>query len=266
MGEEMEDMESKKSQALRLFFVLTMGISAICEAAIIMLKAMGLAAILMWVPALAAFVTKMVYFRNERGFLGFRPCQFKYILEAILIPLIYIGVPYVIYWILFPGTLQFEMTPDFWWMLVLGIPFAMVTAIGEEIGWRGFMVPALLEKIGVEKALLLSGLIWGLWHVPILASGLYMPGTPIWFKVPMFLVVVIGCGVLIGIITIESKSVWPAAFMHSAHNDFDQAIFGVYTVGDHRMYWVSETGILTALIVWGLVIILYTKMKKDKLA
>ena len=93
-----------------------------------------------------------------------------------------------------------------------------------------------------------------------------MPGTPIWYKLPMFLVVVIGCGVLIGMITIKSKSVWPAVFMHSAHNHFDQAIFGVYTVGDHRMYWVSETGILTALIVWGLVIILYTKMKKDKLA
>ena len=67
-------MGSKKSKALRLFWVLTMGLSAICEAAIIRLKAMGLAAILMWIPALAAFVTKMVYFRNEKGFLGFRRC------------------------------------------------------------------------------------------------------------------------------------------------------------------------------------------------
>lgn len=47
-----------------------------------------------------------------------------------------------------------------------------------------------------------------------------------------------------------SKSIWPAVFLHAAHNNYDQAVFGVITRGDDMMYYVSETGFLTIICAW----------------
>ena len=254
-------MEQNK-KSIRLFLLVTLSLSAILEAFIIYSGAMGLAAILMWIPALGAVVTKMVYFRNEKHSLGFNRCKLKYIVAAYLLPLVYIGIPYVIYWITNPGTLQFKMSINFWVMVILGVPISMITALGEEIGWRGFLVPRLLTQVGLEKALIISSAIWALWHYPILLSGLYMAGTPLWYQILMFTIIVGAAGVIIGILTLQSKSVWPAAVYHAAHNCFDQALFGTYTVGDNKMYFVSETGILTAVIIVALAIWMYLSYKK----
>ena len=58
-----------------------------------------------------------------------------------------------------------------------------------------------------------------------------------------------------------SNSVWPAAFLHAAHNNFDQAVFGVITRGDNMMYYVSETGFLTIICAWVIAIIMIVKIK-----
>ena len=66
-----------------------------------------------------------------------------------------------------------------------------------------------------------------------------------------------------GLLTLESGSVWPAAFLHAAHNNYDQAVFGLITRGDNRMYFVSETGALTILCAWALAAILYIRARKQ---
>ena len=157
----MGNLDNRSSKALKLFFIIMISLSIVWETAIIYFKAMGLTVFLMWVPAFAAFVVESRYFKEEKGFLGFRRCKVKYILWAFLLPLIYIGVPYIIYWLIFPGTLVKVIDIRFFVILVIGIPIGMLTSTGEEIGWRGFMVPSLFKKIGLEKTLLLSSLIWG---------------------------------------------------------------------------------------------------------
>ena len=145
-------------------------------------------------------------------------------------------------------------------MSVLGIFIGLLTALGEEIGWRGYFVPALLERLGLNKALLFTSLFWGAWHLPILLSGLYMPGTPVWYKVPAFLLLIVPVGMIAGLLSVKTKSVWPAAFLHAAHNTFDQTIFGPLTVSDNKMYFVSETGVLTIICAWILAVVLYKKL------
>ena len=66
-----------------------------------------------------------------------------------------------------------------------------------------------------------------------------------------------------GLLTLESGSVWPAAFLHAAHNNYDQAVFGIITAGTNKMYVVSETGVLTILCAWVLAAILYIRAKKQ---
>lgn len=59
---------------------------------------------------------------------------------------------------------------------IIGTVLSMVSALGEEIGWRGFMVPALLHKLSFNKMLVISSLVWCGWHLPLLIAGDYMYG------------------------------------------------------------------------------------------
>lgn len=115
-------------------------------------------------------------------------------------------------------------------------------------------------KSGYNKSFDIYFIVLGAWHLPILISGLYMPGTPIWYKVPAFLLMILPVGMIYGIVAIKTRSVWPAAVLHAAHNTFDQTIFGPVTIADNKMFFVSETGIFTILCAWILAIMLYRKL------
>ena len=168
---------------------------------------------------------------------------------------------YVLFWIAFPNSLDMSKASVIQLVLmsVVGIFIGLITAIGEEIGWRGYLVPATLERVGIKKALIYTSIFWGVWHLPILISGLYMPGTPAWYSVPAFLFMIIPVGMIYGIITIKTKSIWPAIFLHAAHNTFDQLIFGTVTVANNKMFFVSETGIFTIIFAWIVAVFLYKK-------
>ena len=90
-----------------------------------------------------------------------------------------------------------------------------------------------------------------------------MSGTPLWYQLPAFALHIFPVGVMAGLLSLESGSVWPAAFLHAAHNNYDQAVFGLITRGDNRMYFVSETGLLTILCAWALAAVMYTCAKKQ---
>ncbi|MBN7793166.1 CPBP family intramembrane metalloprotease [Microbacterium esteraromaticum] len=111
------------------------------------------------------------------------------------------------------------------WVLVAvqlaSIPFAAATinavmAFGEEVGWRGFLVPAL-RRYGTWPALLISGAIWGVWHAPVILLGYNFGRTDI----TGVLLMTAGCivwGVLLGWLRLRSASMWPAVFAHGALN------------------------------------------------
>ena len=123
------------------------------------------------------------------------------------------------------------------------------------------MIVSFLKK----KVLLITSLFWACWHLPILIFGDYMIGASIWYKIPAFILCVVPVGIIAGILTIKSNSIWPATFLHAAHNNFDQAIFKVISRGDNLMYYVSETGILTIICAWIIAIImLLSYLKKNK--
>ncbi|MDD6855291.1 MAG: CPBP family intramembrane metalloprotease, partial [Oscillospiraceae bacterium] len=200
---------------------------------------------------------------------GFRKCKLCYVLLGCLLPLVYLLVPYMVYWRLYPENFAYHGDPlvlvlkDILPVLVIGILISLMSALGEEIGWRGFMVPALYERLGLNKTLLISSLFWCCWHLPLLIGGDYMPGTPLWYQLPAFVLCIFPVGVMAGLLSLESGSVWPAAFLHAAHNNYDQAVFGLITRGDNRMFFVSETGILTILCAWVLAAVMYTRVRKQ---
>jgi membrane protease YdiL (CAAX protease family) len=91
-----------------------------------------------------------------------------------------------------------------------------VFTFGEEWGWRGYLLPALLP-LGQWRALLLSGAIWGFWHAPILWLGYNYPQHP-QLGVVLFIVFCALFGTLLGWTRLATGSVWPAVIGHAALN------------------------------------------------
>ncbi len=264
------------NKSLITFFVLVVILSLIAEACIVTGGPGWLYLILMWIPAFSAIVASSVSLKeNKEKFslktflsgLGIRKCRIRYILLAVLIPLIYLLIPYMIYWKTHPDNFGYTgvalqlVLKDCLPMMVIGIFPNIISAMGEEIGWRGYMLPAFTKGSNLIKALIISGLFWACWHLPLLAFGDYMAGAPTWYKLPAFVLCILPVGIIIGGLTYMSNSVWPAAFLHAAHNNFDQAVFGVITRGDDMMYYVSETGFLTINCAWVIAIVMIVKIK-----
>lgn len=95
---------------------------------------------------------------------------------------------------------------------LINAPFSF----GEEWGWRGFLLPALLP-LGTWPALILSGVVWGLWHLPVILLGYNYPDH----RDVGWLLMTATCviwGVLFGWTRLATGSVWPAVIAHGALN------------------------------------------------
>ncbi|MGO2658239.1 CPBP family intramembrane glutamic endopeptidase [Mycetocola reblochoni] len=93
----------------------------------------------------------------------------------------------------------------------------LIPAFGEELGWRGWLLPKLLP-LGTVPALLVSGLIWGLWHAPLVLLGYNYAGAPGWLALTMMCGMCVVVGGVLGWLRLRSESVWPAALAHGSLN------------------------------------------------
>lgn len=101
--------------------------------------------------------------------------------------------------------------------VAIGAVINTIPALGEELGWRGWLLPQLLP-FGIVPALLISGVIWGLWHAPLILLGYNYPGTPGWLALSAMVGMTIVIGAVFSWLRIRSASVWPAALAHGAFN------------------------------------------------
>jgi membrane protease YdiL (CAAX protease family) len=100
--------------------------------------------------------------------------------------------------------------------LLLGPLINVLFTMGEELGWRGFLLPRLLP-LGQWKALLLSGIVWGVWHAPAIAQGHNYPDHPT-LGILLMIVFCVLSGIIIGWMYLEARSPWVAALAHGSLN------------------------------------------------
>ena len=142
--------------------------------------------------------------------------------------------------------------------IALGLVISTVFALAEEVGWRGYLLPRLLG-IGVMPAMLLVGLLHGLWHLPVMLGTDYYhgAGNPV-IVVPMFLATLTLAGVFFGFLRLWTGSVWPVAIAHSAANIvWDAATNMVRPTSPAIIEYVGgESGVImiTALLLFASVI------------
>jgi membrane protease YdiL (CAAX protease family) len=130
----------------------------------------------------------------------------------------------------------------------VGTIIGALSAAGEEIGWRGYMLTRLIDA-GVPRPVLASGQIWGLWHIPLILAGVYVAGSSPVVSAMLFMITVTPFGFVFARMRLETGSIWPAIALHGAWNSIIQGAFDPVTMGTGTgaTFWVGEAGILTAL-------------------
>jgi uncharacterized protein len=102
--------------------------------------------------------------------------------------------------------------------LIQVILFTFTLVLGEEIGWRGYLLPKLLS-VGWTRALVLVGLIHAAWHMPmIFLTPLYHSAGSRLIVLPLFVGTIVAASFFLGYLRIYTGSVWPASIGHSVHN------------------------------------------------
>ena len=126
-------------------------------------------------------------------------------------------------------------------------------ALGEEIGWRGFLYPQLKEKYGRRKGLLLGGIIWGIWHWPLIfligyEYGFDYVGFPLTGML-LFCVFTIACGALCDFLYEKTSVIWLPSLFHGAFNaaaTISLAVCAANT-GSFRLLGPVPNGLLAGL-------------------
>jgi membrane protease YdiL (CAAX protease family) len=123
-----------------------------------------------------------------------------------------------------------------------------VSAAGEEIGWWGYMLTRLIEG-GIRYPVLAGGVIWALWHVPLIVMGVYVAGGQQSMVVTLtgFMVSVVAVSFVFARFRLQTGSIWPAIVLHGAWNSVIQTGFDPAAAGTGAHLWLGESGILVAL-------------------
>jgi membrane protease YdiL (CAAX protease family) len=248
--------DEKRTRAeLTTFLVLTFALSAIFWGLIIAAGSLGAhgglyVLALMWCPGVSALVTRLIFQRDLRGE-GWGLGAPRWLALAYLLPVAYATVAYGAVWMLGLGGVDLSrFTTGAATFLVLGTIQSLISATGEELGWRGFLVPLLAKTMSFGRLAVLSGAIWALWHFPLIIFADYNSGTATWYSLLCFAVMVVALAVILAWLRLRSGSVWPAAILHAAHNLVVQGFCDRVTVDTGPTPWLtSEFGAGLAIAI-----------------
>ena len=210
----------------------------------------SLTAVLMFFPALSVVITRLITregFKDSMLRLNLKG-NVRYYLIGWFGPMVLTVLGAVLYFAVRPGeftlaTLKTTMTtqpmpPAVIIVVMLFSPWLnLIPCLGEEWGWRGYLLPKVAARMKFLPTILLTGLIWGLWHAPIIVTGhnygVGYPGYPWWGIIAMCLFCIVA-GTLFSYITLKTKSCWPAVLAHGALNG--TASIGALFLADPMAY------------------------------
>lgn len=203
---------------------------------------------LMWCPGVAGLATRLIYQGNLRG-IGWGWGKTRYQVASYLLPLLGGLLVYGIVWLTgfggFKGALSHRPLPVSLFLLAtVGFLINVVYALGEEIGWRGLLVPELAKVTSFGWTAAISGVVWILYHYPLILFGDYHSATPRWWALLFFTLDIAAGSVGFAWLRLRSGSVWTGVILHASHNLFLQEVFDPLTVDKGKtQYWTTEFGL-----------------------
>lgn len=259
-------MTAKEKRGFGLYFLFTFGLAWLCQvyASLLLIRDgnaaayRALLAVSMFCPLAATLLVNKVYLHRPAG-IGWKvQGKRRYWLAAWFGPVVLTVLAAVLYFAVFPYRLDLsgswlvtayggEMDAQtlrsqlgvstLGYILQTGLmaitlapPINMIFAMGEEAGWRGYMMVCLKEQFGLLNARLLGGIIWGVWHWPIMLLTGYEYGTnylgaPV-LGLVVWCVVCFALNTLLDILYEKTGCIWVPAIAHGAFN----AVVGLFIV------------------------------------
>jgi membrane protease YdiL (CAAX protease family) len=244
----------------------------------------------MFAPALSSILTRLL---SKEGFgdMYLRPHFKGHVKDYLLLyfwPTLLLLLSGAVYFLIFPGSFdpglttlkemlaasgkQGDIAPKV--LAAQALVFAaigpvvnIIPTMGEELGWRGYLLPRLRVFFSDRAALLLSGAIWGIWHLPVIVLG-HNYGTDYfgypWLGILAMTIFCVVLGIIEGYISIKLQSAVPAAMIHSTVNA--GAAFPIYLLkGSHSaLLGPAITGLFGGIPFIALAVILFFKSDRKK--
>jgi len=218
---------------------------------------------LMWCPALAALATYLIHDRSLAG-VGWGLGKLQWLALSYFLPLAYGTIAYGAIWLTGLGLINGQYQFNFLSLVIVGTIINIAFAAGEEIGWRGFLAPELYKKMGYTASCLLTGVIWAVWHFPIIIAGSYLAKMPLLPQLLLLVVTLIAMSFVFSWLRLISGSVWTAVLLHASHNLYVQRLFDPMTLGSGPLtkYIAGESGLALTFVFLILAVIVWSQRKK----
>ena len=256
-------MPNKPRRQALVFVAITLTLSFAFEAWMIR-AAGGLRAlrgfgvlILMWIPAFVSIGMRLL---GREGFrdVGWRAGPWRYWALAFIVPAVFAGFTYLATWLcggVFFSPKPSELpiaSPHLRWLVVaaitgvLGTLLGCTSAFGEELGWRGYLLTRWVEG-RLPQPVIATGLIWAVWHLPIILWGDYSTSALPWLSALQFTITITFATACFVWLRLAGGSVWTAMLAHASHNAFYQAVFDAHFNGPLEPYLAGEVGVFSML-------------------
>lgn len=253
-------MTAKEKQGFGLYFLFAFGMAWLLQvyASLLLLRDGNAAAyqlllaVSMFCPLVSVLLVQKFWLHQPTG-ISWRPRlkgNGRYLLAAWFGPAVFTVLAAVLYFAVFPSRLDFSgswlvaayggemdaqtlrsqlgvstlsyLLQNGLFAVLLAPAINMFPALGEEVGWRGYMMPRLKERFGLLNGRLLGGVVWGVWHWPLMLLVGYEYGTD-YLGAPLlglvvWCVVCFALNTLLDILYEKTESIWVPAIAHGAFN------------------------------------------------
>jgi hypothetical protein len=126
-------------------------------------------------------------------------------------------------------------------------------------------VPELARNMTYTRTALLSGVIWAIWHLPMILFSDYNSGAAAWFSVVCFAIMVVAFSFAFAWLRLKSGSLWPVVLLHASHNVFIKNVFTPLTNNTGiTPYIIDEFGI--ALVIALVLVALYFWRRRSEVS
>ena len=295
----MIEPKSITTRKFMIFMAIAFGVAMIpmCLAGIMLNK--GNTILFMFLFRIVAVMIPLIaVIISGAGFkkLGFKPKKFKFVPLALVGPQILCWIGMAVYFAINPDMfkISFEgilsqlpaeisqtfdpsvLSPEFLFveMIVLSLtalPVSqLIPSLGEESGWRGVMYPFLKEHLGVTFGRIVGGILWGVWHWPLILIGSYFygneyPGYPILGPV-MICVALTVFGIFIDYLYEKSGSILVASLAHGAMNAAAMPLVLIPAVGSNQILGPSAFSLIPVIpvLIIGVIITVFSR-KQSKI-
>ena len=192
--------------------------------------------------------------RSVLATIGFHPRRGRGLLIAVVVPVLIgalsFGVAAALGVVRFPGLGVVSVSGGL--NILVGMIIATFVFLGEEIGWRGYLLFRLAEVTSPRVAAILTGACHAVFHLPLLLlTTTYQSAGQRWIVVPMVMITLTLAGVWYGWLRLSSGSIWPVCLSHSVFNNVMESLAGVaiVTSAATMAYVTTETGVATMVIM-----------------